>query len=128
VGKTELSMVKRTGPTNPYLRSLISTLKEKSLELKAPIWRAVAEKLEKPRRKKVEVNLLKIERNTNVNDVVVVPGVILANGELSKPVTIAAWKFSSSAQEKIKKSGGRILTIEKLIEENPKGSKVKIIS
>jgi large subunit ribosomal protein L18e len=121
-------MVKRTGPTNPYLRELISKLKEKSLELKAPIWRAVAEKLEKPRRKRIEVNLFKIEKNTNANDVVVVPGVVLGNGELSKPVTIAAWRFSTSAQEKIKKAGGRILTIEKLVEENPKGSKIKIVS
>jgi large subunit ribosomal protein L18e len=121
-------MAKRTGPTNPYLKSLISLLKEKSLQLKAPIWRAVAEKLEKPRRKRIEVNLSKIERNSNANDVVIVPGVVLGNGELSKPLTIAAWKFSKSAQDKIIRAGGRMLSIEKLIEENPKGSKVKILT
>jgi large subunit ribosomal protein L18e len=103
-------------------------LKEKSLELKAPIWKTVAEKLEKPRRKRIEVNLLDIERNTDVNDIVIVPGVVLANGKITKPLRIAAWRFSEQARKKIERSGGKVLTIEELIEENPKGSKVKIIS
>jgi large subunit ribosomal protein L18e len=121
-------MAKRTGPTNPYLKNLILMLKEKSLELKAPIWKTVAEKLEKPRRKRIEVNLLDIERNTDVNDIVIVPGVVLASGEITKPLRIAAWRFSEQARKKIERSGGKVLTIEELIEENPKGSKVKIIS
>jgi large subunit ribosomal protein L18e len=121
-------MAKRTGPTNPYLKGLISMLKEKSLELKAPIWRAIAEKLEKPRRKRIEVNLSHIERNTNANDTVVVPGVVLAGGEITKPLKIAAWRFSEQAKKKIERSGGKVLAIEELIKENPKGSGVKIIS
>jgi large subunit ribosomal protein L18e len=120
--------MKRTGPTNPYLKQLIENLKKKSFEDNAPIWKAVAEKLEKPRRKKIEVNLSDIERNTEKNDTVVVPGVVLSSGELSKPVTIAAWRFSSAAKEKIKKSKGKTLTIEELVKENPKGTGVKILT
>jgi len=120
-------MVKRTGPTNPYLKKLIENLKKKSFELKAPIWRDVAEKLEKPRRKRVEVNLVDIERNTKEGDVVVVPGVVLANGNLTKAITIAAWKFSAQAKEKIEKSGSKAITIQELLEKNPKGSGVKIL-
>lgn len=119
--------MKPTGPTNPYLKQLIEELKQKSRELKAPIWRAVAEKLEKPRRKKVEVNICDIERNTKEGETVVVPGVVLANGELSKPVNVAAWRFSQKAEEKIKKVGGRVMKIEELMKENPKGSGVKIL-
>ncbi|MDI6807050.1 MAG: 50S ribosomal protein L18e [Candidatus Aenigmarchaeota archaeon] len=121
-------MAKRTGPTDPYLKQLIETLKKKSFELDAPIWRSIAERLEKPRRKKVEVNLSEIERSTEKNDTVIVPGKVLSSGELTKTVNIAAWKFSEKAKEKIKKLKGRCITIEELVKENPKGTGIKIIT
>lgn len=120
-------MAKRTGPTNPYLKQLIEDLRKKSLELNAPFWKEVAEKLSKSTRSRVEVNLSKIERNTSPGDIVIVPGVVLAVGQLTKPVTIAAWRFSPAAVRKIKDKG-KILTIEELAQDNPKGSNVKIIS
>jgi len=119
--------MKRTGPTNPYLKKLIEELRKKSLELKAPIWKVIAEKLEKSRRSRVEVNLVSIDRNANKGDTVIVPGVVLGSGELSKPVNIAAWKFSPSAEEKINKAKGKMMTIEELMKENPKGKGVKIL-
>lgn len=119
--------MKRTGPTNPYLKQLVEDLKSKYYKNKTEIWLAVAEKLENPRRKKVEVNLSDIERNTNKGETVIVPGVVLSSGELTKPITIAAWRFSSVAKEKIKKSKGKVLTIEELVKENPKGTDIKIL-
>ena len=119
--------MKPTGPTNPYLKQLIEELKKKSKELKAPIWLTVAEKLEKPRRKKVEVNIYEIGRNAKEGETVIVPGVVLAAGELSKPINVAAWRFSPKAEEKIKKAGGKTMSIQELMKENPKGSKVKIL-
>jgi len=121
-------MTKRTGPTNPYLKQLIENLKKKSFELNAPIWLTIAEKLEKPRRKKIEVNLSDIERNTEKNDTVIVPGIVLSSGELKKPINIAAWRFSEKAKEKIKKLKGKCLTMEELLKENPKGTGIKIIT
>ncbi|MFH0711393.1 MAG: 50S ribosomal protein L18e [Candidatus Aenigmatarchaeota archaeon] len=119
--------MKRTGPTNPYLKELISRLKERSFKENSHIWLAVAERLEKPTRKKIEVNLSVIERNSDKNDFVVVPGAVLSSGELTKSVNIAAWKFSEAAKEKIKKSKGKIMTIDELVKENPKGTGVKIL-
>lgn len=120
-------MAKRTGPTNPYLKNLIVKLRKKSFELNAPIWYTIAEKLEKPRRKRVEVNLSKIERYCSKGETVIVPGVVLGSGNLTKPVIIAAWRFSEKAKEKIKKSKGKVLTIEELLKTNPKGSNVRIM-
>ncbi|MEK6909919.1 MAG: 50S ribosomal protein L18e [Candidatus Aenigmatarchaeota archaeon] len=121
-------MAKRTGPTNPYLRQLIDELKEKSLELKAPIWREIAEKLSKSTRQRIEVNLSDIDRNITDGETVIVPGVVLASGNLTKKVNIVAWRFSKTAEQKIKNSNGKIMKIEDLLKENPKGSNVKIIS
>ncbi|HKZ45267.1 MAG TPA: 50S ribosomal protein L18e [archaeon] len=120
--------MKRTGPTNPYLKTLIEDLRKKYFDSKVGIWLAVAEKLAKPRRKKITVNLSDIERNTSKDEVAVVPGIVLASGELTKPVSVAAWRFSDAAKEKIKKSKGKCLTIEELVKENPKGTGVKILS
>jgi large subunit ribosomal protein L18e len=120
-------MAKRTGPTNPYLRSLIEELKIKARELQAPIWRTVAEKLSKPTRQRVEVNIGEIERYANPGETILVPGVVLANGVLTKPVNVAAWRFSTNAAKKIKETNGKILTIEELLKENPKGTGVKIM-
>jgi large subunit ribosomal protein L18e len=119
--------MKRTGPSNPYLKELISNLKERSFKENSHIWSAVAEKLEKPTRKKIEVNLSDIERNSDKNDSIVVPGVVLSSGSLTKSVNVAAWRFSDAAKEKIKKSKGKIMTIDELAKENPKGTGVKIL-
>ncbi|MEM5766577.1 MAG: 50S ribosomal protein L18e [Candidatus Aenigmatarchaeota archaeon] len=119
--------MKSTGPTNPYLKQLIEELRQKSIELKAPIWETIAEKLEKPRRKKVEVNVYEIEKNVKEGETVIVPGVVLGNGDITKPVDVAAWRFSPKAEEKIKKAGGKVMEIKDLLRKNPKGSKVKIL-
>jgi large subunit ribosomal protein L18e len=119
-------MSKRTGPTNPYLKQLIEKLKKKSFELNAPIWKEIARKLAGSTRKRVEVNLSKIDRHAERGDTIIVPGVVLASGKLTKAVNVAAWRFSPAAIEKIKDKG-KILTIEDLLQENPRGSNVKII-
>jgi len=122
-----ICMVKRTGPSNTYLRQLIDLLKVKSRELNAPIWSDIAEKLERPRRKRVGVNIADIERNADKNEIVIVPGVVMGTGELKKPVTVAAWKFTPAAEEKIKKVKGKCMNIEELVKENPKGTGVRIL-
>ena len=113
--------------TNIYLQSLIKSLKKRSREHKARICKYIAYLLSRPKRLRISVNLSKINRYTGSGDTVIVPGKVLGAGELNHPVTVAAFKFSVSAKSKIEKSGGRIISIEKLIEENPKGSNVKII-
>jgi len=120
-------MAKRTGPTNPYLKELIQFLRKKGGELKVPLWKTVAEKLEKPTRQRVEVNLSRIERYAKEGETIVVPGVVLGCGSLTKKLTIAAWRFSKKAKEKIEKVGGRAISIKQLFEENPKGSNVKLM-
>lgn len=109
---------------NPRLIDLIEYLKEKSAKEEVRIWKDIAERLSKRR---ISVNLSKINRHTKENDQIVVPGKVLGSGSLDHPVTIGAFGFSQSAREKIKKSKGKSITIKKLTELNPSGSGVKII-
>jgi len=120
-------MVKRTGPTNPILKTLIEDLSRKSIETSSNFLKEIAEKLNKPRRQRIEVNIAQIERHTKKDETVIIPGVVIGYGELTKPVTICAWKFSKPAVEKIQKSKGKAMSIEELVEKNPRGTNVKIL-
>lgn len=120
-------MVKRTGPTNPLLQKLIDDLRKKSFETNSKFLKDISEKLNKPRRQRIEVNLSHIDRYSKKGETIIVPGVILGYGEITKPLTIAAWKFSGPAKEKIEQSKSKAITIQELINENPKGTKVKIV-
>ena len=112
---------------NPELITIIKSLKEQSRKNGAKIWRDLAERLEKPNRLHAVVNLSKIERYASDGETIVVPGKVLGSGNIKKNVSIAAWKFSKKAEEKIKKAGGRVLTLEELMNENPNGTRVRIM-
>ncbi len=112
---------------NPELIALINKLKEQSRVNNVKIWRDIASRLERPNRLYAEVNLSKIERYCKDGETIIVPGKVLGSGMLNKRVTVAAWKFTKSAEEKIKKAGGRVLTIEDLMNENPRGSNIRIM-
>jgi large subunit ribosomal protein L18e len=122
-----MQVTKRTGPTNIIIRKTIRELKKAANKNKAPIWDYVAELLNRPTRLRYEVNISIINRHTKPGDIVVVPGKVLGAGKLDHPVTVAAIAFSEQALQKIKAAGGRAIHILHLIEENPRGSNVKII-
>jgi len=119
--------VKQTKSTNPERIQIIRLLKKQNHENKAPIWIDVAKYLGKSQPQRTSVNLSKINRYTQENDTIIVPGKILGTGKLEHPVTIAAFNTSEKAKEKIKAAKAKYVTIQELIGKNPKGTKVKII-
>lgn len=120
------SLVRLTRKTNPRTVSLILTLKDKANIDSAPIWKDVAKRLEMPTRDYAAVNISKINRHTAENDVLLIPGKVLGAGLLDHPVTVAAFTFSESAAEKITGAGGKCLSLEEIMEANPKGSGIRI--
>ncbi|MEM2925553.1 MAG: 50S ribosomal protein L18e [Methanocellales archaeon] len=118
--------MKRIRKTNSRIIKLINDLKAKSREQNVKIWRDIAERLEGPRRNYAEVNLSRINRYTKENEVIVVPGKVLGSGTLDHAVTVAALDFSSSAAKQILSLNGKCLTIEELLNLNPKGRGVRI--
>ncbi len=117
----------RTGPTNLSLKNLIGELRKKAYAENIPLFERIAEDLERPARQRREVNLSKISRNAKGGELVVVPGKVLASGELSQSVTIAAWKFSAQALDKITKAKAKAITINELMKNGVKETPVRII-
>ncbi len=120
--------MRRTGPTSTLTRTIASALRRAAKAHGAPSWAAVADLLERPRRRRVAVNLSKINRYASEGEMVVVPGKVLGSGTLEKRVVVAALAFSGKALEKIKASGGRAVTLQEAVRENPRGSRIRIIT
>ena len=114
--------------SNPNLVKLIDELLVASAKNEAKVWKDIAERIAKPRRLYAEVNVSKIERYAKDNETIIVPGKVLGSGKINKKVTVAALSFSESAKRKIEDAGGKCLTITQLLEENPRGSGVRIMA
>lgn len=121
-------MKRRTNKkTNPRLVNLISLLKDTSRQNEVNVWRDVAVRLEAPARNYAEVNLSKINRYAGDGETIVVPGKVLGSGMLETSVKIATLTFSQSAATKILEANGQCLTIEELVKDNPKGSRIRVL-
>lgn len=120
-------MTKKTGPTNENLKLLIQQLRKEASTRKVDLWKRIADELEKPTRHRRAVNLSRINRHTQPNEAVIIPGKVLSSGNLTHSVTIAAYAFSQSTHEKIANSKGKTLTIQELLTQNPDGKNIRII-
>ncbi len=120
-------MVKRTGPTNPVLKELVHELKKVSSTEKSKIWKRIATDLEKSTRNRRAVNISRINRFTQANEVIIVPGKVLGSGTLNHGLTVAAFSFSEGAKKIITEAKGKAITISELLKQKPKTKDIKII-
>lgn len=116
-----------TSKTNPVLVDLIDDLKEVAREESAPIWRDVAQRLQKPRRQWAEVNVSQLQRVLDDGDVAVVPGKLLGSGRLQKSVTVGAFQYSDGARETVEDAGGTVAYLEDLVDDHRSGEGVRIL-
>lgn len=112
---------------NPELQRLIESLRHTSAKEGIGIWKCIATTLAGSTRKRPIVNISRINRYAKENETVVIPGKVLASGELDKAVQVAAYQFSAEARLKIEQSKGKALTLLELIEKNPKAKDVRIL-
>jgi len=107
---------KPTGPSDPNTVALIRDLRKKgAADKKHSFWTVLSKKLAKPRRQRPVVNLSKISRYAKSDELVVIPGKVLASGEIKGSYTIAALNFSEVAEAKIVKAGGKVLSLQELL-------------
>lgn len=112
---------------NSELKKVIRALGSASRASGKKIWGALANELDKPKRRRVSVNLSKIARNSKEGDVVAVPGKVLASGSIGPSVTVAAFSFSITAREKILASGSQVLSLLELLEQSVEPSRIRIV-
>lgn len=112
---------------NMHERKDLIDLIGKLQKQKNGVWKRTAELLAKSRRKRIEVNLSKIDAYAQENSTVLVPGKVLGTGNITKKITISAFAFSKNAQKTIHETGSTIMSIDELLSQNPEGKGVYIL-
>ncbi len=110
--------------TNPHKEKIIEELKAHSTKENSNFWKRISKELQKPTRRTREVNIDKLNSYTKENEIVIVPGKILGNGELKHKITVASFSITETAKEKLK---GNLTSIHELIKKDPKGKNIRIM-
>ena len=110
------------GASNVNLRILIASLKKKS-----NFWKTVSELLSVPARKRITVNLGKLNDYKD-GDIVVIPGKLVAGGKLDKKLTISCWRFSEAVLTKIKNSGSKVISLHDLAMKDGNGKDLRLVA
>jgi large subunit ribosomal protein L18e len=113
---------------NPELHRVVVELRRAAHAHDAPIWNSVADRLERARHQGTPVNVGHLERIAGAEETVVVPGKLLADGPLSKRLTVAAFSYSAGARSKVHAAGGTALTISELLKAKPDGAGVRLLA
>jgi len=113
--------------TNPVLVSTVKALKKKAKVDDVPLWKALADELDKAKRSRAAVNLSRLSRNTVEEEVVAVPGKVLGAGELYHPLTVAALSFSETARRKIVLANGSCMSLNDLMASGISPSRIRIM-
>ncbi|MHA1840284.1 MAG: 50S ribosomal protein L18e [Candidatus Ranarchaeia archaeon] len=121
-------MKKPTGTTDPNLTKLLRDLQKHSSKKKVPLWKNVARLLKRSRRQRIAYNISRLSRNTNENEIVIVPGKLLGTGTIDHPLTVSAWDFSENARSKISRAGGKCMTIRQMMEKYPSGKDLRLMA
>ncbi len=112
---------------NSELVRLVGDLRRTARTQHAPIWSAVADRLERPRHQTLPVNVGRLDRVASPEETVIVPGKLLAAGSLSKRITVAAFAYSADARSKVVAAGGSALSLGELMKSRPDGAGVRLL-
>ncbi|MDO8528420.1 MAG: 50S ribosomal protein L18e [Nanoarchaeota archaeon] len=108
--------------TNSVLVETIIAAKKKEA------WKKIAEILSSPRRKRMDINIEKISRESKTGETIVVPGKVLSQGDIDKKIKIVAVSFSEKAKEKLLKAKCDVSDMLDEIKKNPDAKGIKILT
>ena len=113
---------------NSELVRLVGELRRTARTQHVPLWACVADTLERSRHRVRPVNVGHLERLAHPEETVVVPGKLLAEGSLTKPLTVAAFAYSAEARSKVRGAGGQALSLHDLLKARPDGAGVRLLA
>jgi large subunit ribosomal protein L18e len=121
-------MAPSTVKGNPELARAVRELRRAARQHEAPVWARVADRLSRARHQVTPVNVAHLERIAEAEETVVIPGKLLADGAITKPLTVAAFSYSGAARSKIHAAGGKALTLHELLKARPDGAGVRLVA
>jgi large subunit ribosomal protein L18e len=103
------------------------TLRTAYKKTKTPLWKTLEKKIESSRSNRTEINVGRLENLTKDGENIVIPGKILGDGTLTHKLNVTSFSISLSAMKKILDAGGKVITINDLVNQHPNGTGVRII-
>ncbi len=118
--------IRKIKSTNRVLYDTIRDLKKFSNKTGTMLWKGIGFMLSRTNKNKAQVNISKINKYSSAKERVIVPGKVLGEGTITKPVNVVGFNASQSAIDKIEKAGGTFTKIKDYLKTNPK-DKPKIL-
>lgn len=121
--------MKQTGPTKQSTRDLVVALEQHGKKTKQAVYKTLSDMMSVSTRIRAEVNVEHLNEmgTRNKDKVLVVPGKVMAKGDIMAPIEVAAFAFSASAKHKIEAAKGKTWTLQQLIEKNVPGQKMVLV-
>ncbi len=88
-----------------------------------PFWKSIYKRVYVSRRRRISVNVSKINEYSKEGDNIIVPGKVLSQGKMDHSINITAISFSEEAKKKLKDSDSKTLSLDDMI----KCTKINII-
>ena len=101
--------MKKVRSTNPELITLIRSLRKRSRENQVAIWRYIADRVSSSRRRRIAVNVSRLNRHSKEGETVAVPGKVLGAGIVDHPINVAAFAFSEQGVAMLASSSNRCM-------------------
>jgi large subunit ribosomal protein L18e len=110
------------------IRKLVASLEKTGRKTKINLWKDLAERINKPTRQNVVVNVNKLDlmAKKNKGKILVVPGKILSVGDLEEKAKIVAVSASDTAIAKINVNG-EFIFLKDFVDEKTKVSNVVMV-
>ena len=113
---------------NVELVRLVGELRRAARTQHVALWASVADRLERSRHQVRPVNVGHLDRLARAEETVIVPGKLLAEGPLTKRITVAAFAYSEEARSKVRAAGGQALSLHDLLKSRPDGAGVRLLA
>ena len=107
--------------TNPELVETILICKKNNS------WIKIGGLISGSKRKRANVNLEKINKESKEGEIIVIPGKVLSGGKIDKKIKVVALGFSKEAKEKLLSAKCNVSSILEEIKSNPSGKGIKIL-
>ena len=120
ISKTKLSQRAKGKGNGELVETIIACRKNEK-------WLEVGKLISVSRRRRISLNLDEIDRESKAGEIVVVPGKVLSQGELTKKIKLVALNFSNTSEEKLKKAKTDYSTIKDEIKKNPDAKGLRIL-
>lgn len=120
ISKTKISK-RNEKKRNPELVETVNLCK------KNEAWINLCKDLLVSKRKRTNINLERINKESKDGDIIIIPGKVLSQGEITKKIKIVALKYSENAQEKLSKAKIDYSYITDELKKNQKMQGVKIL-